>query len=201
MKSVVKLKGNLQRKKRTLKRPFPKEDDSEVQVIKCSKLDEHSIHKMKRPGFKLDAQDVAINKNAMLTDKHIQMGQELLHQQFPLIEGLLLPSIGNVQKFPVMRQEFIQVLHTGGLHWVCVTNIGCKKPNQIKLYDSLFNGISTFTKEQIAALLFVEDNNDIEVTIPPVAQQCNGTDCGVFALAFATALSTTTLPQPLIPQI
>ena len=84
---------------------------------------------MKRPGFKLDAQDVAINKNAMLTDKHIQMGQKLLHQQLPLIEGLLLPSIGNVRKFPVMRQEFIQVLHTGGLHWVCVTNIGCKKPN------------------------------------------------------------------------
>ena len=45
----------------------------------------------------------------MLTDKHTQMAQELLlHQQFPLIEGLWQPSTGKVQQFPVVRQEFIQ---------------------------------------------------------------------------------------------
>ena len=73
-------------------------------------MDKQSRLKMQRPHFKLDLEDVGISKSAMLTDKHIQMAQELLHQQFPHIEGLLLPTIGTAQQFPVMRQEFIQVL-------------------------------------------------------------------------------------------
>ena len=54
------------------------------------------------------------------------MAQELLHRQFPYIEGVMQPSISTVQQFAVMRQEFVQVLHTGALHWVTVSTIGCK---------------------------------------------------------------------------
>ena len=105
-----KCKRKTYKKKATLKRKMPKEDDSEIQFIKRSKMDKQSRLKMQRPHFKLDLEDVGISKSAMLTDKHIQMAQELLHQQFPHIEGLLLPTIGTAQQFPVMRQEFIQVL-------------------------------------------------------------------------------------------
>ena len=120
---------------------------------------------MQRPKFKLDADDASIQKTAMLTDKHIQMAQELLHQQFPHFEGLLSPSIGTAKQLQWWENTLSRYL-----------------------YDRLFSGMSLFTKEQIAALLFVEDKDDIEVTIPPVQQQSNGTDCGVFAIAFATAL-------------
>ena len=108
-----KCKRKTYKKKATLKRKMPKEDDSEIQFIKRSKMDKQSRLKMQRPHFKLDLEDVGISKSAMLTDKHIQMAQELLHQQFPHIEGLLSSTIGAAQQFPVMRQEFIQVLHTG----------------------------------------------------------------------------------------
>lgn len=83
------------------------------------------MKKMQRPKFKLNADDAPIQKSAMLSDKHIQMAQELLHQQFPHFEGLLSPSIGTAKQFPVMREDSIQVLHTGGIHWLCVSNIGC----------------------------------------------------------------------------
>ena len=58
---------------------------------------------MRRPRFKLDKEDVAVSKKTMLTDTYTQMAQELMHQQFPLIEGLIQPSIGKVNQFPVMR--------------------------------------------------------------------------------------------------
>ncbi|CAH3154825.1 unnamed protein product [Pocillopora meandrina] len=154
------------------------EAEDEVQFLKQARMDEASIAKMQRPTFKLNQEDVdIIGKNAMLTDLQIQMAQELLHRQFPYIEGLLSPTIGKAEQFPVMRNSFIQVLHTGGNHWVCVSNIGCSHNNQVKLYDSLYSGIAPFTREQIGALLFNQDSN-----------QTNGTDCGVFVIAFATAL-------------
>ena len=175
------------KKKRVPKRQRP-QADPEIEFVKRSKMDQQSILKMQRPRFQLDSNDVGIRQSAMLTDKHIQMAQELLHKQFPHIEGLLSPTIGTAQQFPVMRKNFIQVLHTGGMHWVCVSNIGCRQKNEVRLYDSLYRGISPFTKQQIAALLFIQDSDQIEVAIPPVDQQTNGTDCGVFAIAFATAL-------------
>ena len=171
--------------------------DGEVEFIKRCKMNEQAILKMQRPKFNLEPEDSAISKTAMLTDKHIQMAQELLHRQFPHIEGLMSPSISTVQQFPVMRQEFVQVLHTGGLHWVTVSTIGCKGNNKVNLYDSLYHGISPQTEEQIASLLFVDNAEHIEVSIPPVVQQTNGTDCGVYAIAFATALCNNLDPTSL----
>ena len=63
----------------------------------------------------------------MLTDRRIEMAQELLQGQLPHIGGLMSPSISTVRQFLEMSQEFVQVLHTGGLHWVTVSTIGCKE--------------------------------------------------------------------------
>ncbi|XP_068678632.1 uncharacterized protein [Montipora foliosa] len=76
----------------TRKRRMPKAE-TEVKFVKRSKMDQQSVLKMQRPHFKLDMDDVDIRNSAMLTDKHIQMAQELLHHQFPKIEGLLTDNI------------------------------------------------------------------------------------------------------------
>ena len=184
-------KGKFLKKKEAQKRKMQaaEEAEDEVKFLKQARMDQTSIAKMQRPTFKLHQEDAdIIQKNAMLTDHQIQMAQELLHHQFPYIEGLLSPTIGKAKQFPVMRNNFIQVLHTGGMHWVCVSNIGCRHNNQVKLYDSLYSGIAPFTREQIGALLFNQDSDVIEICVPPVDQQTNGKDCGVFAIEFATAL-------------
>ena len=36
--------------------------------------------------------------------------------------------------------EFIQILHTGNYHWVCVSSIGCLS-GIVNLYDSLYHNI------------------------------------------------------------
>ena len=93
-------------------------------------MNQTSIAKMQRPTFKLNQEDADITrKNTMLTDHQIQMAQELLHRQFPYFEGLLSPTIGKAKQFPVMRNNFIQLLLTGGIHLVCVSNIGCSHNN------------------------------------------------------------------------
>ena len=69
-----------------------------------------------------------------------------------------------------------------------VSNIGCQQLNKITVYDSLYSGISFVTQQQIAALLFVENDDHIEVSIPPVAQQTNGTNsCPFLSQHFATS--------------
>ena len=63
----------------------------------------------------------------MLTDRHIEMVRELLHGQLSHMGGLMSPGLPTVRQFLEMRQEFVQVLHTEGVHWVNVSTIGCKE--------------------------------------------------------------------------
>ena len=98
------------------------------------------------------------------------------------------PSLSTVRQFLAMRQKVLQVLHTAGLHWVTVSTIRCKGNNKINLYNSVYHGISPQSEKQIASLHFVDNADHLEVSIPPVVQQTNGTDCGVYDIAFATVL-------------
>ena len=54
--------------------------------------------------------------------------------------------------FEVMREEFVQVLHSGGNHWLTVSTIGCPPFYTVKVYDSLYSDLPTQMKEQICAL-------------------------------------------------
>ena len=50
------------------------------------------------------------------------------------IEGFQRPTLGPVCNFDIVSGEFVQILHTGNSHWVCVSSIGCP-PGHVKLYD------------------------------------------------------------------
>ena len=85
--------------------------------------------------------------------------------------------------------SFVQILHVSGNHWLTVSNIGCK-PAHVNVYDSLLTGyLDTHAKQQIASILFT-DEPDITASFQNVQEQRGHSDCGVFALAFATSLCT-----------
>ena len=101
----------------------------------------------------------------------IHMAQVLLHEAKPSIEGLQRPTLGPARNFDVVSAEFIQILHTGNDHWVCISSIGCVT-GYVNLYDSLFNDIiSEEVEDQTSDLL---GGSLVGLNVVPVQQQSNG---------------------------
>ena len=86
------------------------------------------------------------------------------------------------------------VLPSGVNHWLVITTMGCP-PGVVKIYDSMVHKLPFQTKE-ICALLMTKEPQ-IEVLHIDVQQQRNTNDCGLFALAFATALCSGQEPRHL----
>jgi len=123
-----------------------------------------------------------------LTDSIISAAQQLLKKDFPHIGGLQPTILSTKYLFDVQRCEFIQILHVYGSHWLTISNIGCPA-GSINVYDSLPNcALYSNMKRQIATILFLADQKMITVNFVDVQIQGNGSDCGVYALAFVTSL-------------
>ena len=159
--------------------------DDDVIITKVFQI-ETKLSKRKRRC--LDEEEMSvIKKHCCLTDLSINYPQNMLHEQFPLFEGLEDTVLGPLLQFSVPRGEFVQVLHDGKFHWVCVSNVGCQK-GEVNYFDSLFHGCLTLqTKKQIDAILNEMDEHII-VNTKPVQQQTNGVDCGPYSIAFATSI-------------
>ena len=88
--------------------------------------------------------------------------------------------MGPVRNFNQVNGEFIQILHTGEQHWVCVGSVGCKD-GTVNLYDSLYHDVILKEVED-QALSLVGDANFTGIQVVPVQQQQNGSDCRVLLL-------------------
>ena len=129
--------------------------------------------------------DLIYNPNGWLDCDIIQQAHILLHNENPNIEGFQRPTLGPVRNFNIVSGEFVQILHTGNSHWVCVSSIGCP-PGHVKLYDSLYDdAISQEIEQQTNDML---GGRLVSLVPASVQQQSNGSDCGIFAIAFAACL-------------
>ena len=136
--------------------------------------------------------DIINYSSGWLTCDIVQAAHVLLQEVNPLLEGLHRPTLGCVRNFDVVSGEFIEILHTGSDHWVCVSSIGCL-PGNVHLYDSLFHDIiNQEIEEQTNDLL---GGKLVQLQFVPVQQQTNNSDCGVFAIAFAVSLALGTNPK------
>ena len=98
--------------------------------------------------------------------------------------------LGKTQQFDavVRNKSYVQIIHAGSLHWVCVANtLITKNGNGTHyLYDSLSRSeILTDIVKQVASYS-CHPEPVITLVTKAVQQQKNGVDCGLFATAFAT---------------
>ena len=91
--------------------------------------------------------------------------------------------------------EFVQVLHSNNNHWLTISTIGCSY-STVKVYDSLYMKMPRSTIKQVCSLL-ASSEPSITLQFEPSDRQLNGNDCGLFALAFCTALCSGKDPQGL----
>ena len=101
-----------------------------------------------------------------------------------LLKDFKRPTLGPVRNFDIMSGEFVQILHTGRQHWVCISTIQ-SVPSAVKLYDGLCNDIILDEVKDQAKSILADSFLGIENV--PVQQQM-GLIVLFFVIAFEPCL-------------
>ena len=132
----------------------------------------------------------------MLMDKHMEVSMTLLKMQFPNVNGLeptVLSQLARGFSTQVNNDsQVIQIHYNGSLHWVTSTR-ACKD-EFVYIYDS-YSVIDSSGRPRLAASLQLQvaqiyrcASNEMPILLPEMSRQCNGVDCGLYAIATATDL-------------
>ena len=152
-----------------------------VQAFACNSVSIPNNGNLNNHHFKLILSPMAWLDDDIILQVHLN-----LKKIDPTMQGLQDPFLGPVDQFRRVSNPFVQILHTGNYHWVCVSSGGCSD-GIVNLNDSLYdNVISKEVEEQAVNLVGTDSFCGRDVV--PIQQRRNGSDCGVFAVAFTTAL-------------
>ena len=114
----------------------------------------------------------------------------LLAADFPDWKGFENTSF--LSKFSRYGSRFIQILHDGDNHWVTAAS---DKEGEVVLYDSLKGAsISSAIYSQISTLSNCKLKS-LRIIRAGVQQQSNGTNCGLFSIAFAVDIAFGITPK------
>lgn len=124
-----------------------------------------------------------------LTDIHVNLAQRLLRAQFPDLNGLLSTLLQGKETTTIEKKEkMLQIIHsTSRHHWIIATTIGSKQEGEVLVYDSLFKTLDGETKKVVCSLFKSLPVGNVKVV--KSQKQRGAKDCGLFAVAFATALA------------
>ncbi len=102
--------------------------------------------------------------------------------QFPDVAGFQDPIKWQNKSFKRINGPYVQIIHINGNHWVTIAGIHC---SLVKFYDSKYRSLSEDAIEQIA-LITQPSHNFINVDLETTQFQTGYSDCGLYAIAFAT---------------
>ena len=119
-----------------------------------------------------------------LTDKHINYAQVLLRKQFPTISGLQ-STLQQYKELAVKMDTGLQIIHCHGYHWVTAHKYA-SNIDVVQIYDSLYDTADDVVKIVVLNLF----GSSVRVEMAKIQkQQPNSNNCGLFAIAMATAIS------------
>ena len=123
-----------------------------------------------------------------LTDFHIYLFFELLHKQFPNVNGLCGPA--QIHLYTDSLDNSIFIFNANNNHWLTISNLDCN--NVWKVSDSL-----NYPDESIIKFFkdILPNEEKVLVSFENVQQQIVGNDCGLFTLACATSLCFKNVPS------
>ena len=82
-------------------------------------------------------------------------GQVLIQKRYPTMPGLQDLILGQTLSFEVIREEFVQILHSGGNHWITISTISCP-PATVIIYDRLFKTSHTYKRTNLCFTQYKE---------------------------------------------
>ena len=125
-----------------------------------------------------------------LDDAIINASQYLLHSQYG-ISGLQATTLGYHLTFDIMRKDFVQILHNGEDHWLTISTLGLPS-GHVNIYDSLYQTCTDHAIDQMCSIIFTPNNavylHAVYLHFTDVDKQTNSSDCGLYAIAYATGL-------------
>ena len=130
-----------------------------------------------------------------LNSSIIDTAQQILATQFKSTFGFQRVGCGLAMTFVVEQRPYVQVLHDSTQkHWLTISNIGAEDPASVLVYDSLFHQCSPHVQQQVAAISRTK-SSQINAHFVDVQCQSGGSDCGLFAIAYATSICFGTHPE------
>ncbi|XP_069820962.1 uncharacterized protein [Dendropsophus ebraccatus] len=141
-------------------------------------------------GIKLTQNDRAeISGGEWLDDKAINVAQYLIKKKKPQLDGLIDTLILSHNEFKAIINNHAVQIHHVGAHWL----ISVLYNSAVYVYDSMpSTTVCDTLKKQIIKLyqpLFRGVNKSLDVKIICVQKQKGAQDCGLYAIANATAIA------------
>ena len=84
------------------------------------------------------------------------------------------------------RSNKEQIIHSRGNHWIVASTLRCSK-SEVQIFDSLHTSVGTDTKNVISNIF--QTDEEPELIMAETSKQNGVNDCGLFAIATATALA------------
>ena len=146
------------------------------------------MHKNKQVFSLTSTEKKDLLQGGQLNDNHINYAQKMLQMQFPVVEGLestLLQTNWQNYVYRKIVHGGLQIIHSRSNHWTLVSRLECDD-SEINIFDSLYDSVDPTTLNIIEEQFLFTATPLVNVIA--AQKQSNLTNCGLFAIANATAL-------------